>query len=187
MPPPPQVVQQWFEKARSDLHAAAALRGDQTLSSQVCFHCQQAVEKSLKAYLVFHDVKFDWSHDLDYLLDLCTVLDAAFDRFRDMAERLTVFAVGMRYPSSQPDPSSSEARESLGWRRGDFRIRPPARSAPKSPGHINPADHFDLWHRRASIPQPARQTNPSIPGSGTSLVLAGLAMIASVVTPGVLN
>ena len=36
----------------------------------ICFHCQQAVEKSIKAYLTFKEISFQKSHDLNYLWEL---------------------------------------------------------------------------------------------------------------------
>ncbi|MCG2760389.1 MAG: HEPN domain-containing protein [Candidatus Delongbacteria bacterium] len=36
----------------------------------VTFHCQQAVEKYLKAYLIYLVIDFKFTHDSVYLLDL---------------------------------------------------------------------------------------------------------------------
>ena len=49
----------WVDKAVQDLRAADALM-QQTppLSYPVCFHCQQASEKYLKAYLTHRQVEF---------------------------------------------------------------------------------------------------------------------------------
>jgi HEPN domain-containing protein len=47
-------VQTWLEKARQDLEAAAwLLESPSSLYGAVGFHCQQAVEKALKAYLTW--------------------------------------------------------------------------------------------------------------------------------------
>lgn len=43
----------WLRIAKEDLCAAKGLLSLELFSS-VAFHCQQAAEKSLKAYLVFH-------------------------------------------------------------------------------------------------------------------------------------
>ena len=48
-----------LKKAANDLIAAEAIL------DTVCFHAQQAVEKSLKAILAFHDVSYPWRHDLE--------------------------------------------------------------------------------------------------------------------------
>jgi HEPN domain-containing protein len=69
MRPPEEVlrdlVREWIEKAELDYQAAAQLleAGDR-LRQIVAFHCQQAVEKYLKAFLVRHQVEFPKIHNL---------------------------------------------------------------------------------------------------------------------------
>ena len=49
----------WLSKASNDLRAAAVgLKAEPPLLEDVLFHCQQAVEKSFKALLAFHDRLF---------------------------------------------------------------------------------------------------------------------------------
>jgi HEPN domain-containing protein len=50
------------------------------------FHCQQAVEKTLKAFLVWRSVRFERVHSLVYLIDLCEAQDAAFAVLREYGE-----------------------------------------------------------------------------------------------------
>ena len=51
---PPGSPREWIEHARSDLALARLGRDAQdVLPAQVCFHAQQAVEKALKAVLLF--------------------------------------------------------------------------------------------------------------------------------------
>ena len=53
------LVRQWIEKAELDYQAAAELHdAGERLRQVVAFHCQQAVEKYLKALLVRHQVEF---------------------------------------------------------------------------------------------------------------------------------
>jgi HEPN domain-containing protein len=49
-------VQKWFDKAKEDLRIASLLIHDiDNISIDIsCFHSQQAAEKALKGYLVFH-------------------------------------------------------------------------------------------------------------------------------------
>jgi HEPN domain-containing protein len=63
MPPdPPRLadVRAWLRKASQDLRAAEVeWDGDrERLASDIVFHCQQAAEKALKAYLAWHDLPF---------------------------------------------------------------------------------------------------------------------------------
>lgn len=46
----------WLSKARNDIRAAKTLLVDaQPLYDEISFHCQQAVEKSLKGFLYWHN------------------------------------------------------------------------------------------------------------------------------------
>jgi HEPN domain-containing protein len=83
------------------------------LIAETGFHCQQAAEKALKAYLTFREVEFDWSHNITYLLRLCTGKDPSFAEFEPTAARLTQFAVQFRYPTSEPMPAIKESRQAL--------------------------------------------------------------------------
>jgi len=72
MPPDLQLLKQWLHRARSDLRSAEVLLGnDPPLCEEAGFHCQQSIEKALKAFLVHREIPFDWSHQIGYLLDLC--------------------------------------------------------------------------------------------------------------------
>lgn len=65
----------------------------------VTFHCQQAVEKYLKAYLIFQSASFRFSHDLIYLLELITQNDPDFKNYFDTVSELQGYAVEIRYPN----------------------------------------------------------------------------------------
>ena len=62
------LVQEWLKKAKQDLDSAKFLSKMKPLPKDIIgFHCQQAVEKCLKAFLVLHDIEPPRSHDLLYL------------------------------------------------------------------------------------------------------------------------
>jgi len=113
MPPELELVRQWVERAQADLRAATVLETDPSLTSEVCFHCQQAAEEALKAYLTFKGIEFEFVHSIVYLLDLATEEDRAFERFRNSAESLTQYAVRFRYPQSTAAPTPNDAKEAL--------------------------------------------------------------------------
>ena len=72
MNPLPDEVRAWLHKASSDLLSAQILVEHSTLVlGPAAFHCQQAVEKTLKAFLVRRSVPFERVHSLVYLMDLC--------------------------------------------------------------------------------------------------------------------
>jgi HEPN domain-containing protein len=55
----------WLRRAAADLRDADVdLAADPPLIGDAVFHCQQAAEKALKAFLAWHDVPFRKTHDL---------------------------------------------------------------------------------------------------------------------------
>ena len=59
------LITKWINIADRDLLAAEqGLKVYPVLAEIVCFHCQQAAEKYLKAYLVKHQVEFQKTHNI---------------------------------------------------------------------------------------------------------------------------
>ncbi len=101
-------------KANNDLQVAEhemRLSADERITEAVCFHCQQAVEKYLKAYLVYRGVDFGKTHNVEFLLAQCAQYDETFSELD--AGNLTYYAVEIRYPDTLYTPSSEEAEESI--------------------------------------------------------------------------
>lgn len=100
MKEPIEEIKQWLTKADHDFGTAKItyLHIPEYLDT-VIFHCQQAVEKSLKSYLIFLQLHFKLTHDLVYLLDLITQIDAEFEQFYDLVSELQGCAVEIRYPN----------------------------------------------------------------------------------------
>lgn len=108
------VVRQWLDKAESDLGAARyLLGGGAAYSATVAFHCQQAVEKALKAYLSAQEAPFPKTHDLDLLLERMAVISPDLAQNLDECSRLTPFGVEIRYPGDFPEISQEEARQAV--------------------------------------------------------------------------
>lgn len=95
-----KVIKQWIEKGDHDLGTAKItyLHIPEYLDT-VTFHCQQAVEKYLKAYLIFQSITFRFTHDLIYLLDLIIQKDSDFYNYYDTISELQGYAVEIRYPN----------------------------------------------------------------------------------------
>jgi HEPN domain-containing protein len=93
--------------ARIDLAAQPPLLED------TLFHCQQAVEKTLKAFLAWHDTPFRKTHSLEELGGLCERIDATLKAVIDPAVPLTEFAWAFRYPGDHPVPTADEAIQGL--------------------------------------------------------------------------
>ena len=81
-------VRQWLAYADDDLRVALYdLSMPETPPFRViAFHAQQAAEKYLKAYLVFHSVDFPYTHSLRRLLDLCAAIASWAEQVRDAEE-----------------------------------------------------------------------------------------------------
>jgi HEPN domain-containing protein len=94
---------EWLTKARDDLYTVELLRVfDDYPCVVAAFHCQQAVEKSLKAFLTAHKVPFRFRHDLGYLLDLCCEVEPECAALEPHIDGLTPYAVEVRYPADLP-------------------------------------------------------------------------------------
>ncbi|MBN1653402.1 MAG: HEPN domain-containing protein [Deltaproteobacteria bacterium] len=66
----------WLGKARLDLRAAEHdLLASPPLVEDTVFHCQQAIEKALKGFLVWHDNPFRKTHDIDETGEACIKID----------------------------------------------------------------------------------------------------------------
>ena len=60
-----ELITEWLHKADHDLGMAElAIDHKPEYTDSICFHCQQAAEKYLKAYLIFLDVAFEKKHNL---------------------------------------------------------------------------------------------------------------------------
>ena len=109
-----QEVNAWLVKAGNDLRAGEVdLATDPPLVEDALFHCQQAAEKAMKAFLTAHDTPFGKTYDLDELAAACERIDPALQESLDPARDLTVFAWQFRYPGGDVAPPASEAHDYL--------------------------------------------------------------------------
>jgi len=117
MPPDPVRVadtRAWLEKAAMDLRSARVdLEAAPPIVGDALFHCQQAVEKALKALLCWHDQPFRKSHDLAELGARCVDLDADLESLLRQAAPLTEYAWKYRYPGDATEPEPQVAVEAL--------------------------------------------------------------------------
>ena len=111
-----ELTRAWLLKAYSDLDTARQIGGltDGHLDAGI-YHCQQAAEKSLKAFLVFHQRPFEKVHDLGKILEQAGHVNSAFQKYEDAADILTPYSVAYRYPNEQGflEPSREEFDEAL--------------------------------------------------------------------------
>ena len=97
--------QRWFIKAEEDLNLVLKLLKDEDanqFTSSIGFHCQQAIEKFLKAFLIYNQKEFIRTHDLNLLRNLCSEIDSDFV--------ILEFAVDYRYPDDSYIPELEEVK-----------------------------------------------------------------------------
>lgn len=125
-----QVAREWVQKAENDLKTATHVLslGEEAPTDTICFHCQQAVEKYLKALLIFRGIKFPRIHDIERLVRLLPVVDRPQMTAEEQGA-LTDYATMTRYPGNYEPISLEEATLAvkLAWRVRDQirRLLPP--------------------------------------------------------------
>ena len=118
-----ELVQSWLIKSQSDLAAARKLSTDPNpyLDSAI-YHCQQAAEKAVKGFLVFHDKLFEKTHDMEVLIESAMSFDTKFSAWLDAGERLTPYAAIYRYPGEIMEPNKEEFDQALQDADGVYRF-----------------------------------------------------------------
>ena len=109
----PGSAEDWLRYAKSDLELARIEKPEGVLLENLCFHAQQAAEKTLKAVLIFLEIDFPRTHNIRTLLDL---LPEDVDVPQEVEESavLTDYAVESRYPMSSEPVDDEEYRQVIG-------------------------------------------------------------------------
>ncbi len=91
--------EEWLDYATRDLDSARFLLKMKPHPREIiCFHCQQAAEKALKAYLALHKKDIPRIHDLTLLNSSCAEIDDTISELYSSCEQLNDFSVQIRYP-----------------------------------------------------------------------------------------
>ena len=106
----PEYLKQWLIKANEDIAVIIELSSayPENYCSAISFHSQQAIEKFLKAFLVYHKKEFERTHDVDFLLAECMTIDKLEFEELDM-KNISDYAVTVRYPDDFLIPSVPDA------------------------------------------------------------------------------
>lgn len=83
------------------------------LPEHICFHAQQAAEKSLKAALLARRIDFPLTHDLDELVEIAENAGLHVPEPVDDVGMLTPYAVALRYPGPWEDVTDEEVDDAL--------------------------------------------------------------------------
>ena len=92
-------VKEWMTIADCDFDSAKILNeAARRYYEIICYHCAQATEKYLKAYLVYNDIMPEKNHDLIHLNRYCVNIDSIFQSINTICGFLNRFANDIRYP-----------------------------------------------------------------------------------------
>ncbi len=109
-----RLVAAWRAKAEEDMAVARLLiTQERRLYAAAVYHCQQAAEKMLKAWLTHRGVGFPKTHDLELLLHLCHQSGAQFVNLEQAVRELTPLATEFRYPGDADAPLPEDAGRAL--------------------------------------------------------------------------
>lgn len=108
-----EYLKNWLFRANEDIAVIKYLSKSELESYQstICMHAQQAVEKFLKAFLVYHNIDFPRTHDVDVLLKQCQKIDTK-DFIIDLGS-LAVFGLKLRYPDDFYIPDKNETIQNI--------------------------------------------------------------------------
>ena len=108
------LVTRWVLKADHDLGTAKLTYLHlPEYSDTISFHCQQAVEKYIKALLIFYDIEFMRSHNLVYLLSILADKIIIDNTLYENAIKLNSFSVEIRYPNEILELTKGELELSI--------------------------------------------------------------------------
>ena len=92
----------WLEIAAGDLLAARLLIEQGQCLEAAGFHCQQAMEKAFKAFLIEATGQLVDGHNLTWLCRQALRRHPGFERFREDCADMNRLYIACRYPSDEP-------------------------------------------------------------------------------------
>ncbi len=90
------VVKDWIEVAEQDLESAFVL-SEIPYYAVACVHCQQSVEKILKAYIIANGGPLKKTHELNILIEECEKYSPDFSQLKNKCSDITLYSA-VRYP-----------------------------------------------------------------------------------------
>lgn len=112
------LAEQWLGRAKSNLSRATTGRTEpDVLYEDLCFDCQQAGEKSLKALMVLHNLVPSPTHSLSVLVEALEKHKVVIPDEVKAAVALSYYAVTTRYPGHYEPVTEQEYIEALGMSR----------------------------------------------------------------------
>ena len=118
-------TREWVRCAEEDFDVAGTLlrRRTKTAANTIGFHCQQCLEKYLKARLEEMGMNVPRTHDLVALLQLLLPAEPLWASFAPALRRLNDYAVKFRYPGhTAPRADAIQALKACRSVRADIRL-----------------------------------------------------------------
>ena len=119
----------WMAKAHDDLRAAE-ISASGKLGEVAVFHCQQAAEKALKAFLTYHQCPFRKTHNLQELGEACLALNPHLPPSVSATFGLTQYNWIFRYPGAPRELEEGEPEKAIDLARSLYQdlalLLPPA-------------------------------------------------------------
>lgn len=86
---------EWLKAARDDLILLTNILNNENITHLIAFHSQQAVEKSIKAYLEYQNLEVPKIHKIQSLIDK---VDIDTEEYDDLIQLLDTLYIESRYP-----------------------------------------------------------------------------------------
>jgi len=101
------VIKSWLDNARSDFELACVKKTRKIRYEHLCFHAQQAAEKSIKALFLSLNIEVPRTHDLAYVIDHLPASIIVPPHLL-LLPILTKYAVQFRYPGQEMSVTRKE-------------------------------------------------------------------------------
>lgn len=92
----------WLDRAEEDIASAKALSEHENCYNNAAFHCQQTVEKALKAYILLRSDLLVDGHNLPWLCKRAGKYDSTFLDWLGECASLSKCYIETRYPADIP-------------------------------------------------------------------------------------
>ena len=92
----------WLDRSSEDIVSARYLLERDDCFNNAAFHCQQSIEKALKAYVLMKSGQLIDGHNLTWLCKRAMRYDSAFVQWLDESASLNHCYIETRYPADIP-------------------------------------------------------------------------------------
>lgn len=92
----------WLDRANEDIICAKVLSEDDRCYNAAAFHCQQTIEKALKAYILLKSNQLLDGHNLPWLCKRAAKYDLIFMDWLEGSALLSRHYIETRYPADIP-------------------------------------------------------------------------------------